>query len=369
MKIINLNQDLSKVNNQVVEILKIGGLVIYPSDTVYGALVDATNKQAVEKLIKFKNRPPGKAISVFVSGWKMMEELVEMDQRQREILKEILPGCFTVVLKSRKKVVNLLESEKQTLGVRLVKYEPVIDLVSKFKKPVTATSANLGGKPPHHSIDSLLKQLPKYKQELIDLIVDAGKLPRNKPSTVIDLTTPEIKILRHGDVSFYKKQEFISKSVKETKAIAKKIIFNFLQDLEKKPLIFILEGDLGVGKTVFVKGLGEYFEIKDIVSPSFVVMYEYEIKSKVPPKTAGGPPKTAGRQNSKLIHVDLYNVEEKEEFKYLGINDYLKPGNILAIEWGEKSGEIFENLRKKGKVVIVDMEYISEKERKIIIKS
>ncbi len=357
MKIIKLNQDFAKVNNQVVEILKKGGLVIYPSDTVYGALVDATNKQAVEKLIKFKNRPPGKAISVFVSGWKMIEELVEMDQRQKEILKEILPGCFTVVLKSRKKVVSLLESERQTLGVRFVKYEPVIDLVSKFKKPLTATSANLGGKPPHHSIDSLLKQLPKYKQELIDLIVDAGKLPRNKPSTVIDLTTPEIKVLRHGDVSFYKKQEFISKSVKETKAIAKKIIFDFLQNLEKKPLIFILQGDLGVGKTVFVKGLGDYFEIKDIVSPSFVVMYEYNINSKL--KT----------QNSKLIHVDLYNVEEKEEFKYLGINDYLKPGNILAIEWGEKSGEIFEELRKKGKVVMVNMEYVSEKERKIIIKN
>ncbi|GAB4218971.1 MAG: hypothetical protein Fur009_2730 [Candidatus Microgenomates bacterium] len=369
MKIINLNTKYTKfsdVNKLVIDVLKKGGLVIYPSDTVYGALVDATNEEAVRKLIDFKNRPPGKAISVFVSGWQMINDLVEVNENQKKILKEILPGCFTVVLKSKGKVVDLLESEKKTLGIRYILYQPIIDLVSKFKKPITATSANLGGKSPHYSIDSLLKQLPDYKKDLIDLIINAGKLPRNKPSTVIDLTTPEIKILRHGDMNFYQRQEYISNSPDETKKIAQKIIMENIEKVEKKPLVFILQGNLGVGKTIFVKGVGELFGITEIVSPTFVVLYEYDIK-KCKNQKSKCKMVIKNKKLKKIIHIDLYNVEEKEEFKYLGIDDYLKPGNILTIEWGEKSGEIYDKLREKGKIVLVKIEYEDKRKRKLII--
>jgi len=347
MKIIKL--DDKNVIEKTVEVLQQGGLVVFPSDTVYGLLVDASNEKAVKKLIAFKNRPPGKPISVF-SDWDFLYDLVLVSEKQKELLKNLLPGPFTVVLKSKGKVCPLLESEKKTLGVRIPDYQPVNQLIKKIKKPVTATSANLSGKSPHYSIESLLKQLPESKKKLIDLIVDAGKLKRNKPSTVIDLVEENIKILRQGDIVFTQVDTYLSRSEKGTKKIAQFILGKLLKKHVKKPLIFIIEGDLGVGKTVFVKGMGEFLGIKGIVSPTFVVMYEYEVeKSKV----------------DKLIHLDLYNVEEKEEFEYLKIEKYLVPGNLLAIEWGEKVGEIFDLLKEKGEIVYVKMSYENEKERVI----
>ncbi|MBI5127657.1 threonylcarbamoyl-AMP synthase [Candidatus Roizmanbacteria bacterium] len=334
----------SQVLHYTVEVLKKGGLVIFPSDTVYGLLVDATNEKAVKKLIEFKDRSPGKAISVFVSDFKMLKNLVVINNIQEKRLKEILPGSFTVVLKSRGKVSFLLESEKKTLGVRLIKYKFVNSLLKSFGKPTTATSANLTNRPSHYSIESLQKELPKKKLDMIDLIVDAGKLPRNKPSTVVDMTEADVKIIRKGDVDFSNSQVFNSGSPQETKKMARKIFSDFKKT--KKPLAFIIEGELGVGKTVFVKGAAESLGINNIVSPTFVIYYEY----------------------GNFYHFDLYQIEDKNEFKYLEIDRLLKPGNILFFEWGEKAGEIYNLLKSKAIVIYVKMEYINEKKRKITIK-
>lgn len=342
---------------RIISVLKNGGLVIFPSDTVYGALVDAGNEKAVKKLLAFKERPVGKAISVFISGFKMMKDYVEVKSEQEKILRQLLPGPFTVVLKSKHKIGNrhacsLLQSEIGTLGVRYVKYDLINQLIECYGKPVTATSANLAGQPPHYSVDSLLKSLPQSKKNLIDLIVDAGKLPRNKPSTVIDLTAPSVKVLRQGDKNFQNSKRYISNSPQETKKIANEIIVGANHDSPiPKPLIFIIEGELGVGKTIFVKGLAETFGIKNIISPTYVVYYEYDIKT------------------SKFIHADLYNISEEEEFNHLGLEKYFKMGNIICFEWGEKLGDLYEKLVKVGKVVFVGMKYISKNKREIIISN
>lgn len=347
----NINIKDSEHQNNIIEesleILKKGGLVIFPSDTVYGLLVDATSQKAVRKLIDFKNRPPGKPISVFVSDFSMLKDYVKVDDKQETILKQVLPGPFTVVLDSKYKVCPHLESEKGTLGVRLPAYPLIIDLVKKFGKPVTATSANLSGRPPHYQVETLLKELPKSKKGLIDCIVNIGKLPRNKPSTIIDLTAPTIKVIRQGDIVFKDEKTYLSKSPRQTKKLGGYLLQRFLKGKEKKPLVFIIEGELGVGKTVLVKGIGEGLGIKDIISPSFVIYYQY----------------------GNFYHFDLYQIQEKEEFRYLKIEEALKPGNILCIEWGEKAGEIYDVLKRKGKIVYIRMKYINEMEREIEVKN
>ena len=353
--------------DETIKILNQGGLVVFPSDTVYGLLVDAKNEAAVKKLIAFKNRPPGKPISVFVD-WSFVDELVEISIKQKKLLRNILPGPFTLVLKSKGKVSHLLESEKKTLGIRIPDYQPVINLIKKIGRPITATSANLSGKSPHYSIESLLKQLPKSRKRLIDLMVDAGKLPRNKPSTVIDLVEEKIKIVRHGDLVFHQINRYISKTPSETRKIAQFVLKKVLEKGFQKTLIFIIEGEMGVGKTIFVKGIAESLGINNVISPSFVIMYEYEVNSKL--KTSAFAKATADKQKSeikKLIHLDLYNIEEREEFEYLKVDQYLASGNLLAIEWGEKVGEIFDLLKEKGEIVYVKIKYESEKERIIEI--
>lgn len=348
-----LKLKLSKNNTKIIlketlKTLRKGELVIFPSDTVYGALVDATNENAVKKLIEFKNRPPGKAISVFIADFKMLNDYVSVGVNEEKILREILPGPFTVVLKSKHRVNKLLESEKGTLGIRIPKYPLVVELTKSFGNPISATSANLGGSSPHYSVETLLNELPEKKKKLINFVVDAGKLPKNKPSTIIDMTSSDIKILRRGDIEFLKSTKFISKSPNETKEVAKKIIEEIKE--KHKPTIFIIEGELGAGKTVFVKGIGDFFEIRNIISPTFVVYYEYDIK--------GG----------NFVHLDLYNIQEKEEFIHLDIGKLLKPGNVLAFEWGEKAGEIKDLLKNKGKIIYVKIMYLSENKREIVIK-
>jgi len=347
MKKLRLGKNnLKIIVEETVNTLKKGGLVVYPSDTVYGLLVDATNKKAVDKLIAFKNRPPGKAISVFINGKKSIETWVVLDFRQREIIDTLLPGPFTVIADSRHKVLKELESEKGTLGVRVPLYEPINMLCSIYPVPITATSANLGGRSPHYSLETLLRQLPSSKLKLLDLFIDAGKLPRNKPSTIVDLTMPGVRILRHGDVVFKKSKCFRTVSPEETKKVGRFLIDRYhKKGLSEKPISFIIEGELGVGKTVLVKGMGDALGIDDIVSPTFVIYYEY----------------------GNFYHFDLYQITEKEEFKHLGLDKILKKGNILCFEWGEKTGEIESLLNQKSEIVNIKMSYVSDKEREIFI--
>ncbi len=336
---------------KTIEVLGMGGLVVFPSDTVYGLLVDATNESAVKKLIAFKNRPIGKPISIFVGDFDALQNQVVYESPAKNLIKELVPGPYTFILPSKHHVCSLLESEKGTLGVRIPDFPLVTDLVKAFGRPVSATSANLSGRSPHYSIESLLNQLPKEKKELIDHIVDIGKLPRHKPSTILDLTTPEVRVIRQGDIPFSQHKIFISHSPQETKEIAQSLL-DSLDTSSHKPLIFIIQGELGAGKTLFVKAIGEKLGIFDITSPTYIIYYEYVLKN---------------QSFKKLIHFDLYQVEEEDEYKHLGIEKMLDEKNILCFEWGEKNAAIVPLLKKKAKIVYIKISYISETEREISV--
>lgn len=354
-----LPENIDSVTKIVKNILDEGGLVVYPSDTVYGLLVDATNKDAVNKLIKFKNRPPGKAISIFIADLSHLKNYVKINQKQIEMLQKLLPGPFTIILPSKHKTQKLLESENGTLGIRVPNYKPLLQLVKIFEKPITATSANLSGRNPNYSIQSLTNQLPKQKKDLIDLIIDAGKLPRNKPSTVVDLSGNKIKILRKGDILFERSNEFISHTPSETRKIGRSLIRNLMKKKRTRPIVVILKGELGSGKTEMTRGIAKYFDIDTIVSPTFVVYYEYNLKS----------------QNSNLktqnfdtfIHADLFNIQEGDELDELGLEDYLIAGKIIVVEWGEKLESLFDLFNQRAEVVFVEIKYQGQKKRQINI--
>lgn len=333
-------------------VLRGGGLVIYPSDTVYGALVDASNEEAVGKLIALKNRPAGKPISIFVSDMAMMGKYVTYESEKDVLFRHLLPGPFTVILDACHKTSVRLESERGTLGIRIPSYPWVTELVARYGSAVTATSANLSGRPPHYSVETLIREFPQEKQDLIDLVVDAGKLPRNKPSTIIDLTRPQVKILRQGDVGLKDEATYVSRSPSDTEKIARHIVGKKLEESGGKPLVFILRGDMGAGKTVFVRGAASLLGVSNIISPTFVIYYEYD---------------AFGYGIAKFVHADLFNIEEPGEFGHLGLEAYLQKGNIMFVEWGEKLGEVYSALQEQGELVHVDMSYIDEGTREIRI--
>lgn len=337
---------------EIITLFKAGGLVISPSDTVYGLLADSSNETAIDKLIQFKSRPPGKPISVFVDSQAMLERTVFVNTRQQKTLKSLLPGPFTIILPSKKSVSRKLEAESGTLGVRLTGNSLINKLVNTLGRPITATSANLSGRSAHYNSQTLLAQFPKKKLDLIDLLIDGGELPRNKPSTILDLTAATVKVLRKGDIVTSSEQKFITDSPLQSMKSAQYIFRKYEGVLKEKPLVFILQGDLGVGKTVFVKGLAELFNINNIISPTFVVYYEYDLP---------------GVHDGTLIHADLYNVIDDEEYKHLGLSRYLKPGNILCIEWGEKAKPIFEEMKSKAMIIFIKMRYLSQNKRELSI--
>lgn len=335
---------------EILETLRKGGVIVFPSDTVYGLLCDTSNMDAVRNLLEFKERPPGKAISVFCGTKERIAEICEVSLESKQMLDTLLPGSYTIVLPSKHVLDKRLESETGTLGVRVPAFEVINELVNAFGKPLTATSANLSGDSPHYSVDSLMKTLSEKKKSLLAAVVDAGKLPRNKPSTVVDLTRESVTVLRVGDNLLKQKQVVLTKSEEDTKAVAVSLIEQ--HNNSEKPLVFILKGDLGTGKTVFTKGIAEHFGIQDVVSPTFVIYYEYKIPE--------GPFKM-------LYHFDLYNIMEEEEFKHLGIEDLMKPGSLFVFEWGEKLGALYDQFKEKAEIIFIELEHKAETERQLTI--
>lgn len=342
---------------KAAEVINRGGLVLYPSDTVYILAVDPTNQVAVDKLLAFKDRWAGKAISIAVADQKMAQDYVELSDNAKQLYKTLLPGPFTIVSTGKHQVARGIEAENGTLGIRIPDSDWIYELVTRLGKPVTATSANLSGRTPNYSVDSLWKTLSEKKKKMIDLVVDSGKLPRNKPSTVIDATEPELKILRRGDLVTTSATTIISKSEKETQKIAEFLVRKI--DKTEKSTVFLLSGDLGCGKTVFSKEVARGLGYKGkVTSPTFVIYNEYEIPLN-PPLTRGKPART-------FLHFDLYRITADFELAEIQFFELFKPGTIACIEWPENMGE--KNLEKLGKIaklIKVTFEYKDPTTREI----
>ncbi len=389
IKLIKPNQ--TKAIRQTLEVLTAGGLVVFPSDTVYGLLADATNPKAITKLLEFKQRPPGKAISVFVVNKKQIKDLVIINQNAKNIINNLLPGPFTIICQAqiKTKVDSRLLAENQTLGFRLPNYPLLNQLTLAFKQPLTATSANISSSPPHYSVNSLLNSLSEKKKRLLDLIVDNGKLPKNKPSTVIDTTSGELTTLRFGDLLPTTDHTFISNSQKQTLDLARFILVKACQKSTGKPMVFLLQGELGTGKTIFTKGLGKALKIKqEIVSPTYTLSYEYPISStfstEIPQLSTNSPIENSRASDIErldqkinlvqqvfktpklLIHYDLYRLETTQDLKEILLLKSIKPGNLYSIEWPEKIDKnTLLKLKEKAFVIYITLSHLGGNKRKI----
>lgn len=345
----NIKSILVKAKN----VLQNNGLVVFPSDTVYGLAVNGLSKTAVQKLYAFKERRIDQSVSIAVRDLKTAQQFFQIKLEQQTLLTTLLPGPYTVVLPSKHKAVAQLEAQNQTLGLRIPNFWFNKALSQALPFPYTSTSANLHNKGPHYSLESLLKTLSEKKKAMLDLLIDYGKLPLNPPSTVINLTSDQIKILRQGQFTLKKISQDLSQSAPQTKQIAKQFLTKVIKEAHKQPVVIILQGDLGTGKTVFTQGLGEALKCEPIISPTFVIYYEYLTKNKT---------------IKKLLHFDLYRLEEKADFAPLQIGQELKPGNLLVFEWGQKLGSIFNLIQEqKALVFLVDLKELSIKKRAINI--
>lgn len=182
---------------ETVKFLGRGQVVVCPTDTVYGFIADAANNKAVEKIFDIKKRNKSKALPVFIKNIEMAKNLAMINNRQEEFLKEVWPGKITVVLKRKKRcgLAKELFGKKQTIALRIPDYKLTRDILNKFNKPLTGTSANLSGKGSLVKISDVLEQF-RGQEIKPDLIIDAGNLAQSSSSIVIDLTKKKPEILR-----------------------------------------------------------------------------------------------------------------------------------------------------------------------------
>jgi len=199
MEVLKVNQkNFKKEIIKAIESIKKGEVIVCPTDTVYGLIADATNEKAVEKIFKIKRRPKGKPIPIFVRDLRMAKMLVEIDKEREKILKKIWPGKVTVVVKKREKI-EVFGVAKKTIALRIPNYKLVNILLSKLKRPLTGTSANISRKPASTKIGEVTSPF-KNQKFLPDLVLNGGNLKKSLPSTIIDLTKKKPKILRKGAV-------------------------------------------------------------------------------------------------------------------------------------------------------------------------
>lgn len=381
MKVFSAKQVENNIS-EIIQILASGGVLVYPSDTTYGLLVDATNEKAVEKLIKLKERPRGKPISIFVDGWEMMEKYVDISKLTPEV-KSLLPGSYTVVLPSLHTASPLLEAEDGTIGVRLIgapnsnekisisnqipnsNFEKesvgisdygnlVTTLAAQYGKPLTATSANISGGGLCYSPDAFLHQLSEVKKELVDAIVDVGELLHNPPSTVIHLASHAPVILRANDQNYIHHETRIVKHESETGDVAGKVHEIVRNYFGVKPVVILLDGELGGGKTTWTKYFAEHFGVQGIVSPTYTYECEYKVQN--------------GGAITRFKHYDLYNITSPEDIAYLEIAKHCTINTVSCIEWsGQLSHDERVRIANSTYLVRILFEYVGERERKISV--
>lgn len=367
MKILDLQKiKKSEAIKKAVQVLSSGGILIYPTETAYGIGVDATNQKAVDQVLNFKARMTGKPLSVAVCDQKMAERFVQLNQAARSLYQNFLPGPITVVSKSLGKVAKGVASEQGKLGIRIPDYQLILEIIKKFNRPITATSANLSGDKTPYSVEDVLKNSSGRRKAMIDLILDAGQLPKRPTSTVVDTTLDDYQILRRGAIKIKnqkskiksKEKVYKTKSPEETQKIARDILLYHAKVLKPRCLIFTLEGNLGSGKTQFAKGLGQALNIKEpITSPTFSLVHEYPIPSQ--PSTSSPP--------SCFYHIDTWRLLDPKELDDLELDSMIKPGNVIAIEWAEKLAH-WPLIAGNWQLVKVKLEHKSETHRLIRIR-
>ena len=200
MKIIqiDLNKDCSEVIQEAVAILEAGGVIIYPTDTIYGIGSNALDEKAVRKVFELKERSLSKPLPIMVRNIMWAKGLSHIKKRDEEILKKVWPGKVTAIFNKKEIVPDILVSGYKTVGIRVPDYPFIDELLKHFGYPIISTSANISGEEGSGDINKVIESFSRQLSRQPDLVLDAGILAKSHPSAILDLTGTKPKISRVG---------------------------------------------------------------------------------------------------------------------------------------------------------------------------
>lgn len=190
---INPRNPQPRLITRAVEVLKNGGIIAYPTDTIYGIGCDIMNKKAIEKIYRLKQREKNKPFSFVCSDLKHISDFAKVSNYAYKTMKRLLPGPYTFVLEGSRLVPKIMLTKRKTAGIRVPDHEICLKLVEELENPIISTSANT----PEGEIFHDPSLLHDYFGVNIDMVIDGGPVS-GKPSSVISLIDDTPQIIREG---------------------------------------------------------------------------------------------------------------------------------------------------------------------------
>lgn len=194
---INADNPQARLIQQMIDILEDGGVIIYPTDTVYGIGCDITNKNAVERVARIRGLDPSKAMFSFICQdiSQVTDYSKTINNDVFRVMKHNLPGPFTFILNSNNKTPKILKNRKETIGVRIIDNNIVDALVRGLGRPILTASVKSDDEVEEYYTDP--QDIYKRYGKLVDAVIDGGT-GGNEPSTVILCTGDEPEMIREG---------------------------------------------------------------------------------------------------------------------------------------------------------------------------
>lgn len=193
-----LSLDIQEQIEKGVSILRQGGIVAYPTDTVYGLGACASLPLAIERIYEVKERPRNMPLPLLLADVSQITEIAEsVPPIAWALIHKFLPGALTIVLPKSNSVLDIITAGGTTVAVRIPAHPVPIAIIRGLGSPIVGTSANLSGRPSPLTADEVYSQLG----DKVDLVIDGGRCLGGKESTIIDITGQTPVILREGAIS------------------------------------------------------------------------------------------------------------------------------------------------------------------------
>lgn len=193
MKILNKN-DVKIIEKELLK----GSILILPTDTIYGLACDATNEDAIKKIYDIKQRDFNKPLNIHLSNKKDITLYASISNEiEQKLIDKLMPGAFTIVLKKKNIVSDLLTSNKDTVGIRIPNDPFIKEIIDTIKRPLVLTSTNISSFEPICKIEQLDKSIKKE----VKYAVDVGEIKDGIESTVVIVKDNKVEILREGKIT------------------------------------------------------------------------------------------------------------------------------------------------------------------------
>ena len=219
-KYLNLEKNPKYINlKEPAQIIQEGGIVIFPTETVYGIGVNGLNETAIKKLYEVKQRPTNKPISLLVNSIEMIEKVAkDITEIEYDLIKRFLPGPLTIVLKKKDIVPDIVTAGFDTIGIRMPENEIALKLIEYAGVPIATPSANISGRPSGTNLKAIMKDF----NDKVDYFIDGGISKIGVASTIVQVVNDNPYILRKGKISEEQIKEQVLLSKQKNRIIKSK---------------------------------------------------------------------------------------------------------------------------------------------------